>query len=122
MAKNTIWHPMFLAGVSLEEKGDFRGAIRAYRSAARDGDLPSQSNLGNLLDDKIKPTRRAEAVYWYKRAVRCGYWPAAANLAVHYQNLEKPRWQMHWLKVAAKLGDSDAPGQIRKLERVLAQR
>ena len=108
---------MFLLGSALEEKGDFRGAVRAYRKAASDGDTASQSNLGNLLDDKIKPARPTEAVYWYKRAARHGNWAAASNLAIHYRNLGQSRWELHWLKVAAKLGDSDAPKQIRKLER-----
>ena len=124
MQKKTVpdLHPMFLLGSDLEEKSDFLGAIRAYRKAAKDGDKHSQSNLGNLLDDKIHPARPTEAVYWYKRAVRQGYWAAASNLAIHYRNLGKSRWQLHWLKVAAKLGDSDAPKEIRTLERVLARR
>jgi TPR repeat protein len=108
---------MFLLGSALEDKDDFRGAIEAYRKAAKDGDTASQLNLGNLLDDKIKPARPTEAVYWYKRAIRKGYWPAASSLAGHYRNLGQTRWQLHWLKVAAKLGDSDAPKQMRQLER-----
>jgi TPR repeat protein len=121
MAKKNILplHPMFLMGSDLEDQKDFRGAIHAYRKAAKDGDLPSQLNLGNLLDDKIKPARRKEAVSWYKRAIRKGYWPAASSLAIHYRNLGQPRWHLHWLKVAAKLGDTDAPSDIRKLERQL---
>jgi len=114
-----LLHPMFLLGSDLEDSGDVRGAIRAYRKAANDGDLPSQLNLGNLLDDKIKPARRKEAVYWYKRAIRKGYWPAASSLAIHYRNLGQSRWQLHWLKVAKKFGDTDAPRDIRKLERQL---
>ncbi len=124
MQKKTVpdLHPMFLLGSDLDEKGDFSGAIRAYRKAAKEGDKHAQSNLGILLEDKIQPARTTEALYWYKRAVRKGYWPAASNLAVHYRNLGKARWQLHWLRVAAKLGDSDAPKEIRKLERALAGR
>jgi TPR repeat protein len=114
-----ISHPDFLKGSRLEEAGDIQGAIRAYRRAARDGDVSSQSNLGSLLDDKVKPPRRDEAIYWYKRAARRGHWVAASNLAIHYRNLGQPRWQMHWLKVAASLGDPDAKVEIGKLQRQL---
>ena|SRR6476661_6217773 len=114
-----IWHPSFLKGSALELAGDIRGAVRAYRRAAKDGDSSSQNNLGNLLDDRAKPPGPKEAVYWYKRAVRAKNWAAATNLSVHYKNLGQTRWQMHWLRVAAKLGDSDASKELRKLERQL---
>jgi TPR repeat protein len=112
-------HPMFLQGATLEESGDFRKAIQAYKKAAKDGDPHSQLNMANLLDDKIKPRRPLEAVYWYKRAIKQNYWPAASSLAIHYRNIGKHRWQMHWLKVAERLGDTDASKDIQKLKRQL---
>ncbi len=71
-------------------------------------------NLANLLDDYVSPPKPALAVYWYKRAARRGYATAAINLAVHYQNLRKRRWYIHWLKVAAELGDRDAIKDLRR--------
>jgi TPR repeat protein len=103
----------------LEDKGKIAEAVKLYRAAAKLGDASAQSNLGNLLDDTVSPKRSKEAVYWYKRAVKLGSGTAATNLAVHHKNLGQTRWQMHWLHVAAKLGDSDASKEIRKLKRQL---
>jgi TPR repeat protein len=113
---------LFCRASEKEDAGDIRGAIRLYRKLATAGEVIAQSNLANLLDDKIKPGKPEEAIYWYKRAVRGGYYPAAWNLAMHYRNLGKLRWQMHWLRIAAKMGEPDAPKEIRKLERALARR
>lgn len=107
----------FREGSALEDEGKIAEAIRAYRIAAKAGDTSAQSNLGNLLDDYAKPRRPAEAVYWYKRAIRRGSWTAAYNLSVHYKNLGKTHWRLHWLRVAAKLGDVDSARELRKLER-----
>ena len=104
---------------ALEDDGKIVEAIRLYRVAAKLGDSSSQNNLGNLLDDSVKSARKKEAVYWYKRAVASGSPSSAWNLAMHYRNLGKPRWQMHWLRVAAKLGEPDAPKAIRVLTRQL---
>ncbi len=83
------------------------------------GDTTAQSNLATLLDDKIKPPRSKEAVYWYKRAVKGGDCIGAWNLAMHYRNLGKRRWQLHWLHVAARMGEPDAAKEVRRLERQL---
>jgi TPR repeat protein len=80
------------------------------------GSVIAMSNLGNLLDDKVKPAKPKEAVYWYKRAAKCGYSAAAWNLAMHYRNLGRQRWYVHWLNVAANLGDDDARKQLRRMK------
>jgi TPR repeat protein len=104
-----------IKGYYLAEKGQIALAIRTYKKAAEMGDEIAMSNLGNLLDDKIRPSKPKEAVYWYKRAVRRGHWVAAWNLAVHYKNLGKRRWQVHWLRVAQRLGDPEARVELRRL-------
>jgi len=101
--------------VELEEAGRIHEAIRVYTAAARLGDEIAQNNLATLLDDRAIPRRPAEAVYWYKRAVRAGSAEAAWNLAMHYRNLGKRRWQIHWLRVAARLGEPDAPVALREM-------
>lgn len=108
---------IFFRASALEDAGRILPAIRLYREAAELGDISAQSNLGNLLDDKIRPARPAEAVYWYKRAIRAGSCTAAYNLAVHYRNAGKRRWHLHWLKVAQRLGDPDAGPEIQQLLR-----
>jgi hypothetical protein len=32
-----------------------------------------------------------------------------------YRNLGKRRWQIHWLRVAARLGEPDAPVALREM-------
>jgi TPR repeat protein len=103
----------------LEESGKIAPAVRLLRQLAKFGNVHAQANLGNLLDDRTTPRRPKEAVYWYKRAVRKGYATAAYNLAMHHRNQGKPRWQLHWLRIAAEMGDSDARKEIRPLERQL---
>jgi len=111
---NNVW---FNKASDLEDHGMIGKAIRCYRIAARMGHVPAQNNLATLLDDKVKPSRPKEAVYWYKRAVRTGYATAAWNLAMHYRNLEMPRWYHHWLQVAARMGDDDAIEELRALKK-----
>ncbi|HKY18953.1 MAG TPA: hypothetical protein VJL82_08460 [Rhizomicrobium sp.] len=103
----------------LEEAGKLAPAVRLLRKLAKLGNVHAQANLGNLLDDKTTPRRPREAMYWYKRAVRKGYATAAYNLAMHHRNQGKPRWQLHWLRVAADMGHPDARKEIRPLERQL---
>jgi len=109
-------------GSALEDAGKIAQAIRVYRAGARLGDSSAQNNLANLLDDHAVPRRPAEAVYWYKRALRHGGYTPAENLATHYAKLGKTRWQKHWLAVAAKLGGRDAAKELRVIERKLARR
>jgi len=108
---------LFIKGSDLEDEGKIYRAIKAYASAARMGHVCAMSNLGNLLDDKIKPPRPKEAVYWYKRAIRLKHSVAAWNLAMHYRNVGKRRWYIHWLQVAAKMGDPEAKAELRKLKK-----
>ena len=103
----------------LEEAGKLAPALRLLRQLARVGNVHAQTNLGNLLDDRVRPRRSEEAVYWYKRAVRQGYAIAAYNLAMHHRNQGKPRWQLYWLRIAAGMGDPDARKEARRLERQL---
>lgn len=102
-------------GAECEEAGDVRGAIRLYTRAAKLGQPLAQSNLANLLDDKVKPSRAAEAVYWYKRAIKSGNENAAWNLAIHYRNRGSDRWYKYWLQIAANMGEKDAEELFRRI-------
>ncbi|MGE0233002.1 MAG: tetratricopeptide repeat protein [Flavobacteriaceae bacterium] len=99
---------------NLEDEGKISEAVEKYETAARMGNVEAMSNLGNLLDDEVDPPRPKEAVYWYKRAIRKGYSTAAWNMAMHYRNLGQRRWYIHWLYVAARMGNDDAPEELRK--------
>jgi TPR repeat protein len=105
-----VWHPHpeYLAGLKLHDAGDMRGAVKAYRKGAEDGDSTSQYVLANILDDQNKPR---EAVYWYKRSVKQGDPIGTYNLAIYYGNRGRFQWLLYWLRVAEKLGEEDVAGQ-----------
>jgi TPR repeat protein len=102
---------------ALETAGDIAGAIEKLRIAAKRGDAAAQMNLGNLLDDKANPRRPDQAVYWYKRALQGGKKEAAHNLAMHYKNVGKRRWHLHWLRVAARLEVEGAEEELCEITR-----
>ena len=90
------------------DRGDIRGAIKLYRALAKSGDELGQHGLAYLLADKVKPPRLKEAFYWYKRAVKNGSAMSAWNLALDYAQRGQSRWQIHWLKVYAKMDKAGA--------------
>ena len=92
----------------LEDEGRIASAVSVYGRASHLDDVYAQSNLGNLLDDKLKPRRSAEAVYWYKRSVRGGNGNGAWNLAIHYRNEGRGASFRYWVRVAARMGNQDA--------------
>ncbi len=108
-------HSLWVEACDLEEAGDTSEAMRLYAMAASTGYTPAQVNLGNLLDDKAVPRRPAEAIYWYKRAVKGGEPRAAWNLAMHHRRLGSRRWYVHWLTVAATMGEEDARSALAAL-------
>jgi TPR repeat protein len=107
-----IWY----RAAELEELGKIEEAVKLYRRGARLGNLGSMINLASLLDDQISPPKPREAIYWYKRGIKAGDSTAAFNFAMHYRNLRQRRWYVHWMRVAAQMGDSDAKIFIRKLD------
>lgn len=101
---------MWRLGSKLADDGKMTQAVDAYYEGARLGDPSAQSNLANILDDQLG--RSTEAVYWYKRAIDAGHSVAALNLAIHYKNLGKRRWYIHWLHVAARMGEDEAEREL----------
>ena len=68
-------------------RSDARAAVRWYRLSALAGHPSAQINLGNLLAWG-RGVRRddAEAIRWYKRALRQGDACAANNIATVYRD------------------------------------
>ncbi len=108
-------HALWAEACDLEEAGDITEAMRLYLMSASTGYTPAQLNLGNLLDDRAVPRRPTEAVYWYKRAVKGGEPRGAWNLAMHHRRLGSRRWYLHWLRVAAAMGEQDARAAVAAL-------
>jgi len=96
--------------------GKLKSAFRLFLAAAKGGDFACQLNLGTFYCDGIgvKPNRKL-ALYWYRRAYRQGYGPAAHCIGILFRDEGKPRRAIAWLERAAKLGDGDAKLDIAKI-------
>ncbi len=110
---------LFSEASELEDEGKIQQAVERYLVSAQMGHSSAQNNLATLLDGKVTPSRPKEAVYWYKRAVRSGDCIAAWNMAMHHRNRGKRRWQIHWLRVAVRMGHDEAAEELRKLVRLV---
>ena len=108
-------YKLFCEGSDLEERGAYDAAARTYLKAANLGSAICMSNLANILDDHASVKDPEAAVYWYKRAIRCGYEIAAYNLALHHKNRGNKRWHAYWLEWAADMGDEDATEDLAAL-------
>jgi TPR repeat protein len=106
-----IWY----RAAMLDHRGHLAEATKLYRRGAKLGNLDSMLNLGTMLDGRGPLPKPKEAVYWFKRGIRGGDSTAAYNLAMHYKNRGQQRWYIHWLSIAAQMGDPDAPDELRGL-------
>jgi TPR repeat protein len=120
------WTPeqrhIFNEASAKSDAGDLRGALRLYRKLAKTGDATSQHSLAYTLEAECNPPRKREAAIWYKRAVRNGYAFSAWNLALGYAETRQLRWQMHWLKVYARLDREGAPQDMLEWAQTLIAR
>jgi TPR repeat protein len=106
---------LFIRADGLEAKGNLKAAFRLFLAAAKAGDIGCQLNVGNYYDDgKGIHRNRAAALYWYKRAYRCGETAAANNIGILWRNECQPKRALSWFKRAAKLGDDEANLEIAK--------
>lgn len=79
-----------------------------FRVAAELGYPLAMNSLAVLIEDDIQPSPPAEAVYWLKRAAAAGSEMAAWNLAMRHRLAGARRWYIHWLRVAERLGETEA--------------
>ena len=107
---NKLWE----LGCKFEDEGNINAAVTVYLAASIFGNPLAQSNLGNILDDKLN--KPEEAVYWYKLSAKNGASVGALNLSVHYKNLGSRRWYIYWLNVAARMGHEDAITELKGLK------
>jgi hypothetical protein len=91
------------------EAGNLRSAFELFLRAAKAGDIGCQVNLGTFYSDGIgvKPNR-AKGLFWYKRAYRRGYAPAAQNIGIVYRDESDLNRALGWFERAIRLGDIDA--------------
>lgn len=95
-----------------ESDGNIEAAIRLFKQASRLGSNDARSKLGTIYDDVLSRPDPIKAVYWYRRGVAGGDASCAWNLAMHYAGTGRRSSYLYWLRVAAKMGDADAPKEI----------
>lgn len=72
--------------------------------------------IGNFYCDGIGVGVNIErAKYWYGRAYKQGFGPAANNLGTLYRDEEKRLQAARWFKRAVALGDKDADLELAKV-------
>ena len=102
----------FNDGYKAYQAKDYATALKEWKPLAKQGDAPSQVNLGLmyergygvLKDDK-------QAVNWYRKAAEQGYFGAQYNLGVMYANGEGVLKDMtkakYWIKKAYEGDDAE---------------
>ena len=107
---------MFTEASNLHDRGQLSAAFKRFLEAAKAGDLGAQFMLGNLYSDGdgVKKDRDA-ALYWYRKAYRRGFGPAASNIGVLYRDEGKLNRALTWFENAITLGDADANLEIAKI-------
>ena len=94
------------AGIEAWQKGDFAGAVTAWKPLAEKGDADAAFNLGQAYRlGKGVPTNLGLAQRWYEQAARKGHSDAATSLGVLlFENGDRIA-AMRWLKLAADAGE-----------------
>jgi len=98
------------------DAGRKRDAFRLFRQAAMLGHQASVLNLGYCFDVGAGVRRsRADALFWYRKAVSRGDANAANNIGTIYRDESKPRLAERWLQRAVSMGSRDSLLDLGKL-------
>ena len=98
-------------------KGDYKEAMRWYRTAADEGDAIAQGNIGWLYQAGLGvPQDYEEAMRWYRMSVDNGSHEASRLIGgLYLDGLGVPRdykEAMRWYRIAAEYGSAPAQNQI----------
>jgi TPR repeat protein len=98
------------------DEGKLVSAFRLFLIGAKAGDTGAQLSLGNLYSEGVGVGKnRSRALYWYGRAYRQGYGPAASNIGVMLRNEKKLSQALAWFERAVKLEEHDANLEIARI-------
>lgn len=96
-------------GIAAWQKGDFEGAVAAWRPLAAKGDADAAFNLGQAYRlGKGVPISLGQAQQWYEIAARKGHLDAATSLGILLFQNGNQVGAMRWLKQAADAGEPRA--------------
>ena len=110
-------------GADAFQKGDYRTALRLWRTLAEQGDPDAQFNLGHMYHIGLGvPQDHQQAVFWDRQSAERGNGAAQFNVGVIYytgQGVDQDYVQSFmWFDLAAIKGDADA---VRHRDRVAAK-
>lgn len=98
------------------QDGQHSRAYKLFRQCAEIGDAGCMLNLGYFFDEGIDVIQDEDkAMYWYKKAYRCGYLAAASNIAILYREQGNRRLMFQWFKRSVALGDGDSEVELANL-------
>lgn len=93
-----------------------RSALRLFLAGTKGGDIACQLNLGTFYSDGIgMEPNRDRAMYWYRRAYRGGYSPAAHNIGCDYRKENKLDLALAWFERSVNLNDRESNLDIAKI-------
>ena len=96
-------------GIAAWQKGDFEGAVAAWRPLAAKGDADAAFNVGQAYRlGKGVPISLGQAQQWYEIAARKGHLDAATSLGILLFQNGNQVGAMRWLKQAADAGEPRA--------------
>lgn len=86
LALSSFAYADFKKGVACYRSGDYSCALREYKAAAKQGEAPSQYNLG-LMYNNGQGVRQdyAKGMKWYRKAAGQGHANAQFNLGTMYE-------------------------------------
>jgi TPR repeat protein len=100
----------------LWERRRLKDAFHLFLSAAADGDVASQTNLGYFYDCGIGTKKNKNAALrWYKKAHRRGDSSATINIGTIYRDRGETKRALQWFERALARGDDDGALEIGKI-------
>jgi TPR repeat protein len=106
---------LFTRADRAEERGDRKSAFKLMLAAAKLGEQGAQLNVANYYADGTGTQRNhSTALYWYRRAYRRGYSPAANNIGILWRNKGRSQRSLYWFRRAVALGNEESNLEIAK--------
>jgi TPR repeat protein len=97
-------------------RGRLHSAFRLFLAAAKERDPLAFAVVGYFYSEGVGTKADNDAaLYWYKRAHRCGSTVAANNIGVIYRDRNDLNRALAWFRRAIKLRDGDANLNIAKI-------
>jgi hypothetical protein len=97
------------------EAGNLKEAFSLFNEAAHQGETYAFNSIGYFFDSGLGLTANFDkALFWYKKAARCGDALALSNIGLLYLRCGNERQAKYWLAKTVSNGDGDAMLELAK--------